>query len=328
MKLKLETPPMVMKAREAQKGKNWFLELLIFGVVLVAASFAESIVMIPIIFAVLLTNQNFLTATLSGNTQVLNEVVYGASGSDGITLGMLFANLAMTGVVMLLCKVMQKRKMDTLGFVKKDMGKEYLRGLGLGFLMFSAAVLLCVITGSLQIEGISSGFAPGIFLLFVLGFLIQGMAEEVLCRGYFLVSFGRRHSMWAAVLVNSVLFAALHLGNSGVSPLAILNLTLFGVFASVYFIKRGSIWGIGALHSIWNLAQGNVYGVRVSGIVTNCSLFVSTPVERRGMINGGTFGLEGGAAVTVVLLAGILLLLRSRSVYENPAGIEEAELLS
>lgn len=328
MKLKLETPPVVAKARAAQKGKNWFLELLIFGLIFVAATFAESIVMIPIIFAVLLTNPNFLTATLSGNTQALNEAIYGASGSDAMTLGMLFANLAMTGVVMLLCRVLQKRKMDTLGFVKKDMGKEYLKGLGLGFLMFSAAVVLCIITGSLRIEGISAGFAPGIFLLFVLGFVIQGMAEEVLCRGYFLVSFGRRHSMWAAVLINSILFAALHLGNSGVSPLAILNLTLFGIFASVYFIKRGSIWGIGALHSVWNLAQGNFYGVRVSGIVTNCSVFVSTPVEGRGLINGGAFGLEGGAAVTVVLLAGTFLLLRSRSVYENQAGMAETELLS
>ena len=58
----------------------------------------------------------------------------------------------MIGIVMLFCRAVQKRKMNTLGFVKKNMGKEYLKGLGFGFLLFSAAVLICVLTGSLKLE--------------------------------------------------------------------------------------------------------------------------------------------------------------------------------
>ena len=115
--------------------------------------------------------------------------------------------------------------------------------------------------------------------------------------------------MWAVAQANVLLFAMRHLGNDGVSPLALINLTLFGIFASVYFIKSGNIWGIGAFHSIWNLAQGNFYGIRVSGIVTTCSVLASSPVEGRSLINGGSFGLEGGLAVTVVLLAGTAFLL-------------------
>ena len=92
----------------------------------------------------------------------------------------------------------------------------------------------------------------------------------------------------------------------------ICNLTLFGVFASLYFIKRGSIWGIGAFHSIWNLVQGNFWGLRVSGGATECSVFRTTMVEGRDIINGGAFGPEGGLAVTVVLLAGICVLLRKK----------------
>ena len=96
-----------------------------------------------------------------------------------------------------------------------------------------------------------------------------------------------------------------------------MNLTLFGVFASVYFIKSGNIWGVGALHSIWNLAQGNIYGIRVSGIVTECSVFASAPSEGGFLLNGA-FGLEGGLAVTIVLLAGTCFLLRKRP--ERAAG--------
>lgn len=309
MNFRLETPAAVLKAREAQRGWNWILEVLVFGAVFFTVSIAESLVMIPGIAIAIAANPAVLSAAMSGDAALAEEAMLAAMNSDGVTICMLFANLAMIGVVMLFCRALQKRRMNTLGFVKRGMGKEYLKGLGFGFLLFSAAVLICVLTGALKIEGISAGFTPGIFLLFVLGFLIQGMAEEVLCRGYFLVSYARRHSMWAAVLANAVLFAMLHLGNTGISPLAFINLTLFGVFASVYFVKSGNIWGVGALHSIWNLAQGNFYGIRVSGIVTECSVFASTSVEGRGLINGGAFGLEGGLAVTIVLLAGTLFLL-------------------
>ena len=315
MNFTLERPAAVRNAAEAKKGMNWFLELLVFGLVFLTVSVGETILMLPPILVVMLTNPAFLAASVSGDQAALDEAVNTVYSSDAVTISMLFANLAMIGIVMLFCKVVQKRKMNTLGFVKKNMGKEYLKGLGFGFLLFSAAVLICVLTGSLKLEGISEGFAPGVFLLFVLGFLIQGMAEEVLCRGYFLVSFGRRHSMWAAALANALLFAMLHLGNDGVSPLALINLTLFGIFASVYFVKSGNIWGVGAFHSIWNLVQGNFYGIRVSGIVTSCSVFSSTPVEGRSLINGGSFGLEGGLAVTIVLVLGTLFLF-----WKYPAG--------
>ena len=70
-----------------------------------------------------------------------------------------------------------------------------------------------------------------------------------------------------------------------------MNLTLFGVFASVYFIKRGNIWGIGAIHSIWNFAQGHFYGIKVSGMDSSCSLLNSVFVDGKDLINGGNFGI-------------------------------------
>ena len=115
--------------------------------------------------------------------------------------------------------------------------------------------------------------------------------------------------MAVAIFLNSAAFAALHLFNPGIAPLAIINLTLFGVFASVCFIKTENIWMVGAIHSVWNLAQGNIYGIKVSGMETSCSLFASTAAEGRGLFHGGAFGLEGGLAVTIVLTVATLILL-------------------
>ena len=284
------------------------MELLVFVVMFFVVTIGEVLVMLPIELAVMFTDQGYLDAVASQDIAKITEAAVRIASSDALTIGMLFANIAMILLTMLFCKVIQKRKMRTLGFVKKDMFKEYGIGLGVGFVIFTIAVLLCVITGSLKL-GASVNFALGTWILFGLGYMIQGMAEEVLCRSYFMVSLARRYPMWVAVILNALFFAALHLGNSGISFLAFVNLTLFGVFASVYFIKRGNIWGIGAIHSIWNFVQGNFYGIKVSGMESSCSVFASAMTEGRDLIHGGAFGLEGGLAVTLVLVAGTLFLL-------------------
>ncbi|MBQ8280204.1 MAG: CPBP family intramembrane metalloprotease [Roseburia sp.] len=308
MNFNLETPTVVAEAREAKRGWNWFVELLVFVLMFIVVTIGEVLVMVPIELAVLFTNQDYLDAVAAQDMNKVMEVTTQIASSDILVVGMLFANIAMILLTMLFCKVIQKRKMRTLGFMKKDMFKEYGIGLVVGFAIFTIAVLLCVVTGSLKL-GASTNFALGTWVLFGLGYMIQGMAEEVLCRSYLMVSIARRYPMWVAVILNALFFAALHLGNSGISFLAFVNLTLFGVFASVYFIKRGNIWGIGAIHSIWNFVQGNFYGIKVSGMDTTCSAFVSTMTEGRELINGGAFGLEGGLAVTIVLVAGTLFLL-------------------
>lgn len=305
----LETPGVVAEAKASKRGWNWFVELLVFVVMFFVVTIGEVLVMLPFEVAVMMSNEEYIAAATVGDMERLTEITMEIASSDILTIGMLFANMAMILLTMLFCKVIQKRKMCTLGFVKKNMFKEYGMGLGIGFSMFSVAVLLCMITGALHFEGFSSTFTVGTFILFGLGYMIQGMAEEVLCRSYFMVSIGRRYPMWVAVILNALFFAALHLGNAGISALAFVNLTLFGVFASVYFIKRGNIWGIGAIHSIWNFVQGNFYGIKVSGMATSCTVFDSVAVEGREWMNGGAFGLEGGLAVTIVLVAATLFML-------------------
>lgn len=309
MKFRLETPPAVYEAKNAQKGLNWALELLIFLALHIVITIAQLIIMFPAQIILLFTNKAYLTALKTGNMALAEIGIQEVTNSNALTIVMLFATTMTIVVTLLFCKLIQKRKMSSVGFVKKGFLKEYIIGLLVGFVIFSAAVLLCIVTGSLNITGLSSTFSVGIFLLFGLGYMIQGMSEEVLCRGYMMISIARRYPLWLAVLLNSLFFSALHLGNSGISVLALVNLTLFGVFASVYFIKRGNIWGIGAIHSIWNFAQGHFYGIKVSGIETSCSVLGSVPTEGRSLINGGAFGLEGGLAVTTILVLGTVILL-------------------
>ena len=115
-----------------------------------------------------------------------------------------------------------------------------------------------------------------------------------------------------AIIVSSVAFGALHLGNAGIAPLAFVNLVLFGIFAGVYFVKRGNIWGIAAIHSMWNFAQGNIFGILVSGNDFGTTIFTSDINENMAIINGGDFGLEGGILTTIVLLAGTVFMMKTK----------------
>ena len=101
----------------------------------------------------------------------------------------------------------------------------------------------------------------------------------------------------------------LHGMNAGVGFLAFLNLTLFGIFMGLLFVRYENIWVVAAVHSIWNFLQGNVFGIQVSGSKIQPSLFTSDLIKGRELINGGSFGAEGGLAVTLVLLfAGAVLV--------------------
>lgn len=307
----------MQEAAEAKKGLIWILELLIFVVVFIASTFAQMLIMIPAELIMMFTDKGYMDAAASGDSQAILEATMALQqklmSSDVYSIVMLFSDIMIILVVFLFCRLLQKRKLRTLGFVKKDILKEYGIGILAGFAFFSVCVGLGLLTGGLKFGGISPEFSIGIFALYLLGYMVQGMAEEVLCRGYFLGSYARRYPVYAAVLANSLLFAALHLLNSGISVLAIVNLTLFGIFASLYFVRRGSIWGIGAFHTVWNLVQGNFYGIKVSGMSLGNTFLTMNPVEGKELLNGGDFGMEGSLICTLVYVIGIIWLLTRKN---------------
>ena len=223
----------------------------------------------------------------------------------------LFATAALIAGVLCYCLCMERRSLLSLGFVRQGALAEYGLGLAGGVVLFGSSVLLCMLCGVVTVERAATPPTAGVILLFFFGFLIQGMSEELLCRSFLMVSLSRGWPVWVGVMINALFFAVLHLGNSHVSAIALINIFLFGLFASLLTLRRGSIWMIGALHRMWNFAQGNLFGIPVSGIRGTPSPLVSTLTKGgvQELVNGGAFGLEGGLAVTAVLLAACILIL-------------------
>ncbi|NJM07649.1 CPBP family intramembrane metalloprotease [Candidatus Gracilibacteria bacterium] len=94
--------------------------------------------------------------------------------------------------------------------------------------------------------------------------------------------------LWA-VIISSLWFGLLHGLNTNFSWLALLNITLAGVFMACYALYEGGLWGVCAWHAAWNWAQGNLFGVEVSGIQLPVSL-LDTAFVGSDLWTGGSFG--------------------------------------
>ena len=227
----------------------------------------------------------------------------------------LFATVSTVAAVLVYCLCFEKRDLTSLGVIPRGILPEYAIGLVAGVLLFGGAVGIGVLAGSMSVAPAAEPPSVWLLLLFLVGYLIQGGSEELMCRSYLMVSLSRGWPVWAAVVSNAGMFALLHIFNPGISVIALLNIFLFGVLASLLALKRGSIWMVAALHSAWNFAQGNLFGIPVSGLTGSPSPLTATLSDGLTWVSGGDFGIEGGLAATAVLLlgCGIVLLLPTKS---------------
>lgn len=215
----------------------------------------------------------------------------------------------------------EKRPFWTLGYERKDALMRYGRGFVLGGLMFAGAVGILAAFGRVTFEqgdpSMQGLAALGGVSLVLVGWLVQGGGEEIVTRGWILPVLGARYRPWVGVAVSSLIFAAMHSFNEHLSILAIVNLALFGLFAALYALREGSLWGISALHSTWNWVQGNFFGFEVSGMAAGGGTLLNLKGTGPDWLTGGSFGPEGGVAVTTVLLIGVVVILFWRSRAEQ-----------
>ena len=252
MKESIDCPKLVEQSKKVQKGQHWLVELLVFVTVYIIAAFGEMLILLPGELVLLNTNTAYQDAAASGDMEQLSEVSVQIAGSDAYAVLKLFSGIAMLLVVVLFCRKFQKRSFEMIGFVKEHALREYAIGLGLG-------VVFAAVTGGIAVAAgkakLFTGTAPGMLVLFLLGYLIQGMAEELLYRSYLMVTIARRYSMTVAV-IGALPYAA----GAVEAPLAFLNGMLFGIFAALYLIRHGNIWGIGAFHAAWSFVRDIVFG--------------------------------------------------------------------
>jgi len=149
--------------------------------------------------------------------------------------------------------------------------------------------------------------------LYVTRFFSGSIAEEVMSRGYWLRNFaeglnisriGSRTALLLSYGITSLIFSLLHLGNSNISLVSIVNLVMLGLLFGLPYVLTGELAISIGLHFAWNLFQGNVFGFPVSGFAPRTA-YISIQQNGPELWTGGMFGPEGGVVGLIAILIGV-----------------------
>jgi uncharacterized protein len=160
--------------------------------------------------------------------------------------------------------------------------------------------------------------------IWFLGFLLVGLLEEYLNRGYLLFTLTRglagiyawlfktRHSkalgFWTAALLISIGFGLGHGKNPGESPIGLLSAGLASLVFCLSLWRTGSLWWAIGFHASWDWAQSFLFGVADSGLMVQHHLLSTHPIGKP-LMSGGTTGPEGSIfALPILALVSLVII--------------------
>jgi CAAX protease family protein len=207
--------------------------------------------------------------------------------------------------------------------------RDLIVGSGIGIITLAVATAIATIGGGLRFIGPERSlvFPIARTLIFSAALLIvAALAEEALFRGYPLQTFTRARLAWLGILLTSVPFAAAHLNNPHVvQPYTSINTALAGVWFAAAYLRTRSLWFPLGIHWSWNWALGALFGLPVSGITDIAPHPLLRGIDLGpGWLTGGSYGIEGGVACTVALIASTVFTWRTSLV----TATEEMKLLT
>jgi hypothetical protein len=185
---------------------------------------------------------------------------------------------------------------------------------GAGVAIALAVVVVAVPLAARQaryVSGAATGNPWASFAFVSVTLLFGAAGEEMLFHGYGFQLLVRRLGAFATILPTAVLFGLAHLGNTGATPLGILNTMAWGGALGYAYVRTQALWLPIGLHFGWNFALP-LLGANVSGFTMGVTGYV---LEWTGnsLWGGGGYGPEGGILTTgaVVVLAVLLRRLAS-----------------
>lgn len=246
--------------------------------------------------------------------------------NDRFILTMLYGTVISSLLMYIFAKKYLNRNNLSLGLTSPNKIKNYLKGALLGFVMISGVFLQLKIYRQSQVSLNKSNVPVEIFLVFFIGWVIQGFNEELMCRSILMNYFAAFNGVRSAIITNSLIFAILHMGNDGFGVFPFINIFLMGVIFSLLFYLSDDIFLPAAAHTFWNFAQGNVYGINVSGITQSNISLIKTQLTGNPFLTGGAFGVEGGFItfwIEAIVVGVLLVAAKNKSKEEENKSIDK-----
>ncbi|WAW14400.1 CPBP family intramembrane glutamic endopeptidase [Peptostreptococcus equinus] len=218
--------------------------------------------------------------------------------------------------------IFKRKNLSVLNSLKYNTSGNNIKNLFFGFLLGLILNVLCILVaylnGDFQLYFFK--FQPiQLFILFEAVF-VQSSAEELICRGFLYQRIKSRYnSKILAIISNSLFFAAIHLGNDGISPIGFLDLFLTGILFSLFVYYFDSLWMAMACHTTWNFSQNIIFGLPNSGLLSQYSIFMMNKNSlKNSFAFDKIFGVEGTImSVTIISLSCIFIYFYFKKFKSN-----------
>ncbi len=188
----------------------------------------------------------------------------------------------------------------------RELGQGALIGGGMMTIIFVTEYSLGLVTLSFKPLSLYEGMH--LFGASIVIFVLGAFGEELLFRGYLFQTMVEGTGKIIAVVVFASFFGYAHASNPNITFFSLVNVALAGVWLSLAYFKTRTLWFPIALHFSWNFFQNHIFSFPVSGI--QFQKFQLGVLTQSGPVwlTGGSFGPEGGALATLMLVvAGIFI---------------------
>ena len=269
--------------------------------------------------------QTLIWLVLMFGLVILFGFISGRFFSNQLTLSVIASLFSVTISVFLARKLLDRRSILSLG-LKTDLRAlwDLLIGIGIAAAMMAFIYALEWAFGWLSFEGFAwqnqSMDAVVIGTLeMLLVFILVGWEEELLSRGYHLQNLASGINLTWGVILSSLIFALMHLGNPNVSVMAVLGLITAGFFLAFGYLRTRQLWLPIGLHIGWNFFEGTVFGFQVSGL--DIYRLVEQTVQGPHIFTGGEFGPEAGLILIPGLALGVALIYFYSGIRNKEQGL-------
>ena len=203
-------------------------------------------------------------------------------------------------------KFVNRESFTSIGLEFSGYKDDFVSGLllGVGSIVLGFGTLY--IFNFLSVASIQFSLIDQLFYLYL--FAVVSLNEEIAIRGYILQNLSSSFNKYIALVLSSLVFMIMHIGNPNMSAVPLFNLFLAGLLLGVYCIHKNNLWFPIGAHITWNYFQGPVLGFEVSGNDVD-SIFIQS-LNGSELITGGEFGFEGSIILTVLMIIGIVYLDR------------------
>ncbi len=241
--------------------------------------------------------------------------LHGHAGVEG-PLGIVSTAIMLVIVLLATAAMAKIRHREIIDFGLRDgkWARSTLGGVVAGFAFCAALIGVLALAGAVRIEptGQSPLSALCYAAIWAIGYGVVGGMEEAMFRGYPLFRLAEGLGFLPALLVTSVVFGALHLGNDMETGMAGLNAVLLAMMLCWSIRATGSLWWAIGFHAAWDWTESWLFGCPDSGIKAEGRLFDTVP-SASDWLSGGTAGPEGSViTIVVVVLVGLWLYRNSR----------------